>query len=337
MTRPPAAPARAKPAVRHGGRRRTLRRLQAVEQVRAVSRSETPCRAASLRAGSGAHAGAQPGARMPCAHGGGQTRSRGHGPAIASSPSANSIIRNRDGRPRGRNAPLPHTRYTEQLRYGGNLQHPTHGRVLRLAARLQAAVRRPFDPPRLPAGRGGPDQRRRLPRATADPRAARIRSCSNSRKLPGKVTAGGAAGVNPKDYDLVGLAMQEPQYRSPGVRELLDAVAKSRVPCMSIMNMPPLPYVKRIPGLDYDGAEARLHRPDRVGQLRSQDADAQQPGPAGDPSARREGQRADGHAADQLQGRAVRGREVHRDPAPAARRTSRRCASTRRRARSSCR
>ena len=34
----------------------------------------------------------------------------------------------------------------------------------------------------------------------------------------------------------------------PGVRELLDAVAKSRVPCMSIMNMPPLPYVKRIPG-----------------------------------------------------------------------------------------
>ena len=36
------------------------------------------------------------------------------------------------------------------------------------------------------------------------------------------------------------------------VRELLDAVGKSRVPCMSIMNMPPLPYVKRIPGLDYE-------------------------------------------------------------------------------------
>ena len=73
-----------------------------------------------------------------------------------------------------------------------------------------------------------------------------------SRKLPGKVTAGPAAGVDPKQYDLVGLCMQEPQYRSPGVRELLDAVAKSRVPCMSIMNMPPLPYVKRIPGLNYD-------------------------------------------------------------------------------------
>ena len=73
-----------------------------------------------------------------------------------------------------------------------------------------------------------------------------------SRKLPGKVSAGPAAGVNPKQYDLIGLCMQEPQYRSPGVRELLDAVAKSRVPCMSIMNMPPLPYVRRIPGLNYE-------------------------------------------------------------------------------------
>jgi hypothetical protein len=74
----------------------------------------------------------------------------------------------------------------------------------------------------------------------------------HSRKLPGKLSADGPAAVNPADYDLVALAMQEPQYRSPGVRELLDQVARSRVPCMSIMNMPPLPYVKRIPGLNYD-------------------------------------------------------------------------------------
>ncbi|MCZ7656606.1 MAG: hypothetical protein M5U07_01505 [Xanthobacteraceae bacterium] len=74
----------------------------------------------------------------------------------------------------------------------------------------------------------------------------------DSRKLSGKVSAAGPADVKPADYDLIGLAMQEPQYRSPGVRELLDAVAKSRVPCMSIMNMPPLPYVRRIPGLDHD-------------------------------------------------------------------------------------
>src|SRR6478609_5281134 len=74
----------------------------------------------------------------------------------------------------------------------------------------------------------------------------------DTRKLPGKVSACGPKEANPRDYDLIGLAMQEPQYRSPGVRELLDAVAKSKVPCMSIMNMPPLPYVKRIPGLDYE-------------------------------------------------------------------------------------
>jgi len=74
----------------------------------------------------------------------------------------------------------------------------------------------------------------------------------NSKKLPGRLSADGPGAVNPADYDLVALAMQEPQYRSPGVRELLDAVAKSRVPCMSIMNMPPLPYLKRVPGLNAD-------------------------------------------------------------------------------------
>ena len=78
----------------------------------------------------------------------------------------------------------------------------------------------------------------------------------DSRKLPGKVTAGGPADVNPADYDLVGLAMQEPQYRSAGVRELLDAVAKARVPCMSIMNMPPLAYLRRIPGLNTEALKA---------------------------------------------------------------------------------
>ena len=74
----------------------------------------------------------------------------------------------------------------------------------------------------------------------------------DSRTLPGQLSAAGPGEVNPADFDLVALAMQEPQYRSPGVRELLDAVARARVPCMSIMNMPPLPYLARIPGLDLD-------------------------------------------------------------------------------------
>src|SRR6478735_4277518 len=82
-----------------------------------------------------------------------------------------------------------------------------------------------------------------------------------SRKLPGKVTAGPATGVDPSKFDLVGLCMQEPQYRSDGVRQLLDAVGRSGVPCMSIMNMPPLPYIKRIPGLDHKALEVAYTDP----------------------------------------------------------------------------
>src|SRR5215510_14246354 len=62
----------------------------------------------------------------------------------------------------------------------------------------------------------------------------------DSRKLPGKVSAGPASGVKPQDYDLVGLAMQEPQYRSAGVRELLDAAAKSPDPSLFLMSQPVL-------------------------------------------------------------------------------------------------
>lgn len=69
--------------------------------------------------------------------------------------------------------------------------------------------------------------------------------------LPGRISAATTSEVDPAEFDLVGLAMQEPQYRAPGVRELLDATARSRVPCMSIMNMPPLPYLKRIKSLDH--------------------------------------------------------------------------------------
>ena len=71
----------------------------------------------------------------------------------------------------------------------------------------------------------------------------------DSRKLPGKLSAEVPTTVKLAGYDLVVLGMQEPQYRSPGVRELLDAVAKAKLPCMSIMNMPPLPYLARIPGI----------------------------------------------------------------------------------------
>lgn len=74
----------------------------------------------------------------------------------------------------------------------------------------------------------------------------------DSRKMPGDLSADGPAMVDPADYDLVALAMQEPQYCAPEVRDLLNSVAAASVPVMSIMNMPPLPYLRRIPTITID-------------------------------------------------------------------------------------
>jgi hypothetical protein len=56
--------------------------------------------------------------------------------------------------------------------------------------------------------------------------------------------------------------MQEPQYGSPGVRELLDAIANSHVPSMSIMNMPPLAYMRRFPGIDSELLKSAYKAPE---------------------------------------------------------------------------
>jgi hypothetical protein len=77
-----------------------------------------------------------------------------------------------------------------------------------------------------------------------------------SRDLPGTLSADGPADVDPDEYDLVALAMQEPQYRSAGVRDLLASVARSGAPCMSIMNMPPPPYLHRIPGVSAEACRS---------------------------------------------------------------------------------
>jgi hypothetical protein len=74
----------------------------------------------------------------------------------------------------------------------------------------------------------------------------------DSRTLSGALSATVPGDVRAASYDLVVLAMQEPQYRSPGVRELLEAVGRARVPCMSIMNMPPPPFLARFPSVDID-------------------------------------------------------------------------------------
>jgi hypothetical protein len=78
-----------------------------------------------------------------------------------------------------------------------------------------------------------------------------------SRDLPGKLDAAEPANVDISRYDLVALAMQEPQYANHTVRVLMVKIAATGLPCLSIMNMPPLPYLKRIPALaDMDLEEA---------------------------------------------------------------------------------
>jgi hypothetical protein len=70
-----------------------------------------------------------------------------------------------------------------------------------------------------------------------------------SRNLPGTLDATSPADVDLARYDLVGLAMQEPQYTNHTIRVLMIKIAEAKLPCLSIMNMPPLSYLKRIPAL----------------------------------------------------------------------------------------
>jgi hypothetical protein len=71
-----------------------------------------------------------------------------------------------------------------------------------------------------------------------------------SKELPGKLDAQAPADVDVSKYDMVALAMSEPQYGTDDIRRLMGRIAEAKVPCLSIMNMPPLPYLARIPGLD---------------------------------------------------------------------------------------
>jgi hypothetical protein len=76
-----------------------------------------------------------------------------------------------------------------------------------------------------------------------------------SERLPGSLAAVTPDEADPGKADLVVLGMQEAQYGAPGVRELMGRVARAAVPCLAIMNMPPLPYLKRIPGLRVETLE----------------------------------------------------------------------------------
>ena len=69
----------------------------------------------------------------------------------------------------------------------------------------------------------------------------------SSKELTGRLTASTPQQIaDLASFDLVVLAMQEPQYRQDGIRELMQQIALAKLPCMPIMNMPPLPYLARL-------------------------------------------------------------------------------------------
>ena len=123
-----------------------------------------------------------------------------------------------------------------------------------------------------------------------------------SRDLPGKLDAVTPGNVDVSRYDMVGLAMQEPQYANHTVRVLMVKIAEAKLPCLSIMNMPPLPYLKRIPALaDMDLEEAYTNAAG-MGTVQAGPGDAVLARSAGLPSAGRGGERASCRPADELQG-----------------------------------
>lgn len=85
----------------------------------------------------------------------------------------------------------------------------------------------------------------------------RIRSAD----LPGKLNALTPEEVDPDAFDMIGLAMQEPQYGVQNIRELVGRIAAARKPCLSIMNMPPLAYLRRLPDLQVGPLAASFSNP----------------------------------------------------------------------------
>jgi len=74
----------------------------------------------------------------------------------------------------------------------------------------------------------------------------------DSRKLAGSIVAAAPEDVQPTAFDLAVLAMQESQYGEADVRHLMQRLALAAIPCVALMNMPPPPFLRRIPGLQVE-------------------------------------------------------------------------------------
>jgi hypothetical protein len=89
---------------------------------------------------------------------------------------------------------------------------------------------------RLPLRRSGGDVTLQVPvSAQASPGQAALRTPDQ---------------IEPQDYHLVILAMQEPQFKAPAIAALMARIAAAARPCLSIMNLPPRAYLERLGTID---------------------------------------------------------------------------------------
>ena len=70
----------------------------------------------------------------------------------------------------------------------------------------------------------------------------KLRSESEHRSIRSGDLAGNLDAVTPDQadisrYDMVGLAMQEPQYAAPEVKNLLAQIGKAGLPCLSLIHI----------------------------------------------------------------------------------------------------
>ncbi|MXO71878.1 hypothetical protein [Alteraurantiacibacter buctensis] len=78
---------------------------------------------------------------------------------------------------------------------------------------------------------------------------------------PGSLTLRTPAGAAPEQADFALLAMQEPHFAAPAVAALMARIAAARVPCLSLMNLPPPTFLARLDSVPESALEGVYSAP----------------------------------------------------------------------------
>lgn len=84
---------------------------------------------------------------------------------------------------------------------------------------------------------------------------------------PGSLTLRTPADAAPEQADFALLAMQEPHFAAPEVAALVARIAAARVPCLSLMNLPPPPFLARLGTVPKSAMEGVFNAPDAWADL----------------------------------------------------------------------